>query len=532
MKRITFSLLLFLSCVSIYAQSVEYKFGKVSKSELEMTSYEKDKDAEAAILFEDVQVYFNVSNNNLQLYTEVFQRVKILKESGKNYANFSFKYLSNIKFPDYVKVEAVSYNLVNGKEVKTKLDKKMVFTEVLDKNYSRKKFSAPDVRVGTVVEMRYKIISDMYEELPPLNIQHSIPTLKGKYVMSIPEYYKYTVNTRGFIPLNLQKKIGHNTISQTVPPINYSTSEFYLEQTDVPALKNAPFVWAVDDYRAGMDFELSGFQFYDKIKNFARTWKDVNRYIDGSQFGDDIKMKNPYRDEVAMIKSKGGSELEILNSVIALVHSKINWDGKRSFYSENVGKAVKNGAGSSSDKNYVLAAALRDAGFTVTPILLSTRDEGMLPQVRASYDKINSFNLQVGMSNGVKVYVDGADEHSTINVLPTNLLVSYARTYVPNQEGVAVDLSHLVNNNKAISINAHITPDGKLEGNVINSYSNQFAYRMSKSFAKYKSMDEFIESEESTNGMSIDSMKAHIAVVNTNINMVLDTNLQLNAWRI
>ncbi|MDD2961503.1 MAG: hypothetical protein PHR45_05410 [Muribaculaceae bacterium] len=53
----------------------------------------------------------------------------------------------------------------------------------------------------------------MFDELPPINIQHSIPTLRGKYLVSIPEYLKFTVNTRGFVPLNLENKLGRSAIS-------------------------------------------------------------------------------------------------------------------------------------------------------------------------------------------------------------------------------------------------------------------------------------------------------------------------------
>ncbi|MDD2961504.1 MAG: hypothetical protein PHR45_05415 [Muribaculaceae bacterium] len=152
MKRIYFSIAIVLLCVVAQAQQANYKFGKVSKEELEMTSYDKDKDANAAILYEETNVYYDISNKIL-LVNEQFKRIKILKDNGKEHADFSIKYISNRLFHDYISyIDVVSYNLVNEKIVKTKLDKKMIFTEELSTNYSQKKFSAPNVKVGTVVE--------------------------------------------------------------------------------------------------------------------------------------------------------------------------------------------------------------------------------------------------------------------------------------------------------------------------------------------------------------------------------------------
>lgn len=254
-----------------------------------------------------------------------------------------------------------------------------------------------------------------------------------------------------------------------------------------------------------MDFEISVVQFFNYFKNFATSWKDVNKTLDDSDFGSDINMKNPYQEEVAAIKAKGLSPQETLNEIISLVHSKINWNGTRNLFSTNVKDAIKKGAGSSADKNYVLAAALKDARFSIVPILLNPRDKGRMPRVRPSYDKVNSFVLQVTMPNNKIVYVDGADEHSSCNVLPTSLLVDYARTFTKG-EGVEVNLSKLNNNNNIIQVKAAFNSKGKLEGKIINAYTNQCAYSFSKRFAKYKSLEEFTEKEESGNSVSIDSM--------------------------
>ena len=45
------SLIAAFACVALYAQTPDYRFGKVSAEELRMTSYDKDPDAAAVYLY-------------------------------------------------------------------------------------------------------------------------------------------------------------------------------------------------------------------------------------------------------------------------------------------------------------------------------------------------------------------------------------------------------------------------------------------------------------------------------------------------
>lgn len=47
------SLIAAFACVALYAQTPDYRFGKVSAEELRMTSYDKDPDAAAVYLYEE-----------------------------------------------------------------------------------------------------------------------------------------------------------------------------------------------------------------------------------------------------------------------------------------------------------------------------------------------------------------------------------------------------------------------------------------------------------------------------------------------
>ena len=159
MKKITIALLL-LSQLSLFAQ--DYKFGKVSKAELEETFYPLDSTADAAYLFRKRRTYYDyIPNNGFQMVTEIHERIKIYTKEGFDMATKSVAYYN----PETGEKEVVSsvkgytYSLVDGKVEKEKLSKKSIFKEKKTRSYSIKKITMPNIKVGTVLEIKYKLIS-------------------------------------------------------------------------------------------------------------------------------------------------------------------------------------------------------------------------------------------------------------------------------------------------------------------------------------------------------------------------------------
>ena len=80
MKNIIVVLLLFFAA-SNYAQ--DYKFGKVSKEELEESVHPLDSTAEAAYLYSKRRTYYRFSKNEgFQIINEIHERIKIYNKDG------------------------------------------------------------------------------------------------------------------------------------------------------------------------------------------------------------------------------------------------------------------------------------------------------------------------------------------------------------------------------------------------------------------------------------------------------------------
>ncbi len=85
---------LFLPDNSANAQTDPYKFGKISAEDLSLTACSYDKDADAVVLFDIGKAKFDMTDEGFELIYERTRRIKILKESGVNYANIEIPLVS------------------------------------------------------------------------------------------------------------------------------------------------------------------------------------------------------------------------------------------------------------------------------------------------------------------------------------------------------------------------------------------------------------------------------------------------------
>lgn len=510
-KLTLLSLFAALMCVPLHAQSPDYRFGKVSEEELRMTSYDKDPEAEAVYLNEENSFYYQIGNDIL-ITRDYRARIKILKPEGTGKADVSLSYIDNYNWRENVSgIDAAAYNLVDGKIVKTPLKKQYVFTEQLDENRKLIKFSIPEVREGTVIEYKYRISSKNITYIPSFRFQHDIPVMRSRMTAAIPEFFRFNLSMKGYVRINVNEDASTGTIGSGPNSLSYSIRNIATEAADIPALKREEYVWSLNDFRSTLDFELSQIAFPNSpVKNYATTWEDVNEALRKSTFDTHCRIGNPYKDEVAAIKAAEGTPEEKIRQVLRLVQSKMKWNEEYRLFSKGPRAAANKGTGSSADINFVLMAVLKDAGFEAVPVLLSPRHMGRLPYAHPTIDGINAFVVRVALGDGKHAYLDGTNPNSSLNLLPTALLVDRARVYGVNDESGWCDLTNLVKNASTINLILKLNEDNTLTGTFIQQDANQAALRVSTAYTNAKSQEEYIESlEKSTaSGSRISTSRA------------------------
>ena len=202
MKKITIALLL-LYQLSVFTQ--DYKFGKVSKEELEEKFHPLDTTANAAYLYKYRRTYFKYvqGDGGFKVITDYHIRIKIYSKEGFEKAT---QYIGYYK-PDSGKGEAVTFikgftfNLEKGKIKKEKLTKNNIFSEKKTKFRSVKKMTMPAIKEGCVIELKYKLVSP-YRGIDDLQFQYSIPVKKLDYKIEIPEYYVFSKKIKGYYFIN------------------------------------------------------------------------------------------------------------------------------------------------------------------------------------------------------------------------------------------------------------------------------------------------------------------------------------------
>lgn len=98
MRNLQLTLLVLVCLVGVMqAHSIEpnLKWGKPTDAELDMTTYTPDPDADAVVLCSQTELRYEISSGSFRLYQFVKQRIKILKEEGKEKANGAISYLYN-----------------------------------------------------------------------------------------------------------------------------------------------------------------------------------------------------------------------------------------------------------------------------------------------------------------------------------------------------------------------------------------------------------------------------------------------------
>lgn len=516
-------LLFFCFCIplGILAQQTTFqpstKFGKPSDEELNMTTYAPDTAATAIVLNKKGVTYYELISNEFEVVYCREMKIKILKPEGTSYADVEIPYYddnrkSNIR-EMVTQLEAFSYNMENGKMVKTKMKKEFVFKERYNDKYMQLKFSIPGVKAGTVIEYKYKLTSNVYSALYDWDAQQSIPVLRAEYDITVPEYFRFSLDMRG------QQKVEHKESQESLRfTINYGGGQtedvtctgrhlnFLAEQ--LPALRGDSYVWCPSDYSSKVEFELQSVNFPNSFpQSFTTTWEKIDELLlKDNEFGGMLKMKNPFRDLMPVLKlDQMETEEEKLAAIFTLLKSNVSWNEKYALYSTDVKKAVKEGMGSNADINFILMSMLRDAGFQCMPIVMSRRDRGIVPYTHPSLDKLNTFIVGVVNADGTLSFLDGSIRNGYINVLPPVLLVTQARMITEAAGDKWIDLTQTAKSQIRSVVNAAVDPEGIIQGTRLTRYTGEHASGYRQKFASQKDSAEFISNLETEENIKVNT---------------------------
>jgi len=470
MKKIFIVLITVIVSLPLFAQ--DYKFGKVSKAELEEQIYDLDSSANATILYKKRKSFFTYDQSGFNIVTEHQMRIKLYNSEGFDWATkqiYLSKSANNASKETVNGIKANTYNLENGKVEVTKLNKKDIFKEEKSKYTNVRKFTMPNLKEGCVVEWKYTIKSPYTTSMDDMIIQYSIPVKRYEGEVSLLEYFHFNIRTKGYYQYNLKQDVKRNSSLET------SDKQYIIQENNIPALIEESYVNNINNYRSGLVFEIASIIVPGSVyESYATDWNAVVKTIfDDPSFGDELKKRSFLKEDIAVLNEKYISDKDKMTGALEFVKSKVKWNEYNGIYTDNgVKKAFKEGEGNVADINILLVTVLKELGLNANPVLLSTRANGipLLPTRKGLNYVVASVKL-----NDKVFLLDATNKYSTPNVLPM-------RTY--NWEGKIVydsgnsesinmipeNVASLVNN-----INIKIDEEGYVEGMNRSTYSNYFA---------------------------------------------------------
>ncbi len=457
MKRTTFFTTLFLLiAVNFYAKQ-PIKFGKVSKADLEMTTYSADTSAPAVILCK--YAYFRASDLTYSKVT----RIKILKKEGLHYGTFA--YVAHNGFPN---IRGVTSNLINEEVEKDKLNNKNIIRQKVTNDLYKVTFNMPNVKVGSVID-----IESIIELLPSrFYFQEEIPVKYCEITLEESTDINYKKNLRGFIPI---KSDGNTWTAR-----------------DVPAFHAEPYISSRNNYITKFEFEVIDVNIPGYYKAYTTSWNAVSKILyESSYFGGALEGAMFLNDAVDQINASCTTDEEKFKAAHRYVQ-KIRWNGNYSCYAsgESMNYIFKQEYGNSADINITLILLLQKLGYEANPVVMSSRGNGILYPYPCWF-KLDYLICEV-IYNGKSILMDATDQYLPYYLLPERA-INYRGRMVNRKINKDVVITYPGSEKEVVSYNLVITEDFSLHGTIQYKKSEYAAYDFRKHYRSFNSKEEYLE---------------------------------------
>jgi hypothetical protein len=464
--------LLFIVGLSSFAQKAPVKFGTVDKADLEMKVYAADTSASAVILCD-----YGYFSTNSYSFTRTL-RVKILKTEGTSWGDWRFY------TDDNSTVKGVTYNLVNGEIVETKLKNESIYKERVYENNYRTRVAMPNVSPGSIIDIMYT-----KPWLPSeWKFQNVIPVRWSELVIENSPYINWRKNYFGFGQIDI------NTNTRWVAK-------------DVPAFKEEPYIANVTNYLTRFTIEVlsisipptngsSGF-----YREYSTTWEAVNnQLLQDSRFGMVMQGCGFLNDKVKEIKALNLSPMDQVIAAQEYVKQSVKWNEIEAVYVSATGlsEPFKNKIGNSADVNLILIQMLKKMDLNVSPVVLSTRSNGFLSPIYPSLDQLNYVVAYV-VIDGTPYFVDATGKNLPVGLLPVHALNLKGRIVADGANSDWVDLIPTKKNRKTTQADLTLNPDLTLTGTIKRNSYDYAAYNFRNDYEEFNSEEEFLKNEESEN---------------------------------
>jgi len=463
----------------ILGQPSPITFGVIPRPDLEMTVYEPDKDAGAVVLCDYCKAEMSL-NNGVKTSIKRHVRIKILKKSGYDYGNVEIPYST---YDDLINYKASTCNIENGEPVETVLPKKQMIREKTSAYTNTLKIAFPQVREGSVIEYQYELITSDYFEFVPWTFEFTIPTIYSEFRASYPAYFEYKITLSGE-----QQKISRHYKSERFSAAGMSGTqhEYQWIARDLPAFEEEPYLPNIQDYLTGVRFELSAI-YYPGGGSYevSPTYEKISeRLMEDEEFGVPINHAMTFSKVIKTLISGKNSQMEKALTIYDHIKTHMHWNDEEELYvSKPIKRSYNEQYGNSADINLMMINMMRAAGIQADPVILSTRENGIMNPVVALLRNINYVICAIQI-DGNQYLLDGTDPVNPFGSLPLRCM-NFRGWKVTSNGGKWIELRN--NEINSVSTTCSLSPsdDGTMSAEVKIRYDSYSAQNARKAIRLY-----------------------------------------------
>jgi len=357
----------------------------------------------------------------------------------------------------------------------------------------------PDVREGSVIEVKYVIITPYLFNMREWEFQKKIPVIDSRFVLRVTPYYEYTYIVKGiqkFDEFSSEVLNGDHVFHN----LKYKEVEYRFRMKNLPAFRDEDFITSDKDYMIGMNLQINKIHYpQGGSSTIMSTWPEISTgFLKEDNFGKYMKdAEKEAKKILPNLNLSGKTQEEQLKIITEYVKNNYNWTGKeREYATAKVSDFMKQKTGSSAEINLFLIGLLKAAGIDVYPLLLSTRENGA---INTNYPFASFFNYVIAGAdiNGQTVYVDGTEPMLPYNILPERCLNVNALVTKP-QSGTWIGITQpdVALTENTVDIRSNETTDS-LSVNVITSASASDGYNLRKIYdGKSDNLVKYLESKK------------------------------------
>ncbi len=488
-------------CISSLLSQEKDRFGKLTVAEKNLSIYEKDPDANAVVLYERGDSYFEVINRKIWLVKTYHSKIKILNKKGFQQGTITIPlYKNGLSLEKIKKLRAVTHIGANQYNVLPS----EIFTTDINEYKSEQTFTFPKLQEGSIIEYSYTILSPFVYNFRGWDFQSDIPKIYSEFNAKIPGNYVYNRALIGRLNLDVNDaKISKDCFHIDGYSQSAACEVLKYVMKDIPAFKTEnEFMLSEKNYISRLDFELSQYKKFDgTTDNYTKSWKDVDQeFRNDKDIGRQLTKKGFFEKNVPESLLIDGDALTRAKNIYDFVKEHYTWTGRFGIYGKTrVKEAFEEKKGNVSEINMSLINLLNASDIKTNLMLLSTRDEG-LP--KRTHPVMSDFNYAIAFVeiDGKTYLLDATNKDIPFGMLPFRALNHYGRVMAFDDESYWQNIVPETTNQYLVRANVNFNvAEEKAEGvfNIITTGYN--AIETNKTLKKYAEWEYIDEREKEFN---------------------------------